>query len=74
MPMYTVFCVTTPSCRWTRLHALKLKMPREWLADGAIRVNGEKMADADLSHSFALFDRYYLLQRGKKQFALIKLS
>lgn len=50
------------------------RQAREWLANGAIRVNGEKMADADLSHSFALFDRYYLLQRGKKQFALVKLS
>jgi tyrosyl-tRNA synthetase len=50
------------------------RQAREWLAGGAIRVNGEKMADADLSQSFALFDRYYLLQRGKKQFALIKLS
>ncbi|KYN90271.1 tyrosine--tRNA ligase [Vibrio cidicii] len=50
------------------------RQAREWLADGAIRVNGEKMADADLNHSFALFDRYYLLQRGKKQFVLIKLS
>ncbi|MCG6401561.1 tyrosine--tRNA ligase [Vibrio fluvialis] len=50
------------------------RQAREWLANGAIRVNGEKMADADLSHSFALFDRYYRLQRGKKQFALIKLS
>ncbi|EJN6826494.1 tyrosine--tRNA ligase [Vibrio cidicii] len=50
------------------------RQAREWLANGAIRVNGEKMADADLNHSFALFDRYYLLQRGKKQFALIKLS
>ncbi|MFV0490156.1 MAG: S4 domain-containing protein, partial [Vibrio fluvialis] len=50
------------------------RQAREWLANGAIRVNGEKLADADLSQSFALFDRYYLLQRGKKQFALIKLS
>ncbi|EKO3504278.1 tyrosine--tRNA ligase [Vibrio fluvialis] len=50
------------------------RQAREWLANGAIRVNGEKMADADLSQGFALFDRYYLLQRGKKQFALIKLS
>ncbi|ENY8009444.1 tyrosine--tRNA ligase [Vibrio fluvialis] len=50
------------------------RQAREWLANGAIRVNGEKLADADLSQGFALFDRYYLLQRGKKQFALIKLS
>lgn len=50
------------------------RQAREWLANGAIRVNGEKMADADLNQSFALFDRYYLLQRGKKQFALVKLS
>ncbi|EKO3376182.1 tyrosine--tRNA ligase [Vibrio fluvialis] len=50
------------------------RQAREWLANGAIRVNGEKIADADLSQGFALFDRYYLLQRGKKQFALIKLS
>ncbi|ENU5814168.1 tyrosine--tRNA ligase [Vibrio fluvialis] len=50
------------------------RQAREWLVNGAIHVNGEKMADADLSQGFALFDRYYLLQRGKKQFALIKLS
>ncbi|EKO3974066.1 tyrosine--tRNA ligase [Vibrio fluvialis] len=50
------------------------RQAREWLANGAIHVNGEKMADADLSQGFALFDRYYLLQRGKKQFTLIKLS
>lgn len=50
------------------------RQAREWLGNGAIRVNGERVQQEGLFSGFALFDRYYLLQRGKKQFALIKLD
>ncbi|MGL6027565.1 MAG: tyrosine--tRNA ligase [Vibrio sp.] len=50
------------------------RQAREWLAQGAIRVNGERVAQEGVLSGFALFDQYYVLQRGKKQFALIKLA
>ncbi|NAW79531.1 tyrosine--tRNA ligase [Vibrio sp. V33_P6A3T137] len=50
------------------------RQAREWLANGAIRINGERMDQEQLSSQFALFDRYYVIQRGKKQFALVKLN
>ena len=53
---------------------------REQLKAGAIRLNGEQVAvdtannqpDEALSQHFALFDRYWLIQRGKKNFVLLK--
>ncbi len=50
------------------------RQAREWLAQGAIRVNGERVAQEGVLSGFALFDQYYVLQRGKKQFVLIKLA
>ncbi|XAW87858.1 tyrosine--tRNA ligase [Vibrio sp. CDRSL-10 TSBA] len=50
------------------------RQAREWLQQGAIRLNGERCASAQIADQFALFDRYYVLQRGKKQFALVKLG
>ncbi|HHY0362523.1 TPA: tyrosine--tRNA ligase [Vibrio cholerae] len=50
------------------------RQAREWLENGAIRVNGERVQQEGGLSGFALFDRYYVLQRGKKQFALIKLE
>lgn len=50
------------------------RQAREWLENGAIRVNGERVQQEGVLSGFALFDRYYVLQRGKKQFALIKLE
>lgn len=50
------------------------RQAREWLENGAIRVNGERVQQEGVLSGFALFDRYYVLQRGKKQFALIKLD
>ena len=50
---------------------------REQLKAGAIRLNGEPLAtdtapDDPIGQQFALFDRYWLLQRGKKHFVLLK--
>lgn len=45
---------------------------RELLEQGAVRVNGERVQQGRLSESFALFDRYWIVQRGKKQFCLLK--
>ncbi|NAW69456.1 tyrosine--tRNA ligase [Vibrio sp. V27_P1S3P104] len=50
------------------------RQAREWLTNGAIRVNGERVQNENMAEHFALFDRYYILQRGKKQFALLKLA
>ena len=53
---------------------------REQLKAGAIRLNGEQVSvdtahnqpEEALSQHFALFDRYWLIQRGKKNFVLLK--
>ncbi|SEH73465.1 tyrosyl-tRNA synthetase [Rheinheimera pacifica] len=45
---------------------------REFLASDAIRVNGDKVAADQNNLGFALFDQYWLLQRGKKHFVLLK--
>ncbi len=50
---------------------------REQIQAGAIRLNGELVAadngpDKAIGQQFALYDRYRLLQRGKKHFALLK--
>ena len=50
------------------------RQAREWLTNGAIRINGERVQSENMTEHFALFDRYYILQRGKKQFALLKLA
>lgn len=49
------------------------KMAREFIANGAVSVNGIKVSDpaAQLSIEQARFGRYYLLRRGKKQFHLL---
>ena len=46
---------------------------REFIANGAVVVNGERCADAAavLDWSRALHGRYFLLKRGKKQFHLL---
>jgi tyrosyl-tRNA synthetase len=48
------------------------KMAREFVSNGAVSVNGEKMLDAlvVLRKEQALFDRYWLVRRGKKLFHL----
>ncbi|MDR0781118.1 MAG: tyrosine--tRNA ligase [Pseudomonadales bacterium] len=47
---------------------------REFISNGAVSVNGEKIDDpaAALSASPARYGRYYLLRRGKKQFHLLQ--
>lgn len=48
------------------------KMAREFIGNGAVSVNGEKISDpaALLLKEQALFGRYWLLRRGKKLFHL----
>jgi tyrosyl-tRNA synthetase len=48
------------------------KMAREFIANGAVSVNGDKASDpsAELSWKGAFFGRYILLKRGKKLFHL----
>ncbi len=48
------------------------KMAREFIANGAVSVNGDKASDpaAELSWHGAFFGRYFLFKRGKKLFHL----
>lgn len=48
------------------------RIARELIDSQAIRVNGEKVDVENSSLNFPLFDRYWLLQRGKKNFYLVK--
>ncbi|MGY0617048.1 tyrosine--tRNA ligase [Vibrio sp. FJH11] len=47
------------------------RIARELIENNAISVNGEKVSGDTPSLSFALFDQYWLLQRGKKHFCLV---
>ncbi|MEF1340580.1 tyrosine--tRNA ligase, partial [Vibrio rotiferianus] len=42
------------------------------IGNNAISVNGEKVDAENPSLNFPLFDQYWLLQRGKKHFYLVK--
>jgi tyrosyl-tRNA synthetase len=48
------------------------KMAREFIGNGAVSVNGEKISEASalLLQEQALFGRYWLIRRGKKLFHL----
>ncbi|MDN3522920.1 tyrosine--tRNA ligase [Halomonas ramblicola] len=48
------------------------RQARELLGQGAVRVNGERVRQGSLGDAFSLFDRYWIVQRGKKQFCLLK--
>ncbi|CAM2783822.1 tyrosine--tRNA ligase [Vibrio mytili] len=48
------------------------RIARELIEDSAISVNGEKIAPDNSQLGFPLFDQYWLIQRGKKHFCLIK--
>ncbi|MDF4804365.1 tyrosine--tRNA ligase, partial [Vibrio parahaemolyticus] len=48
------------------------RVAREHISNNAISVNGEKVSADNPSLSFPLFDQYWLLQRGKKHFCLVK--
>ncbi|WP_432451880.1 MULTISPECIES: tyrosine--tRNA ligase [unclassified Agarivorans] len=49
------------------------KMAREFIGNGAVAINGEKVTDpmAELSANGALFGKYTLIKRGKKLFSLV---
>lgn len=70
-----VFQATTdmdmPSALVTCQLAKSKRIARELIANSAIRINGELITSDDLSQQFALFDRYWILQRGKKTFKLL---
>lgn len=48
------------------------RIARELIGNNAISVNGEKVDAENPSLNFPLFDQYWLLQRGKKHFYLVK--
>lgn len=48
------------------------RLARELLASGAISINGEKVTAEQQQLGFALYDQYWLIQRGKKHFSLLK--
>ncbi|UXI02032.1 tyrosine--tRNA ligase [Photobacterium sp. TY1-4] len=50
------------------------RVARELITSGAVRINGERIADEVISPGLALFERYLVLQRGKKQFHLFRLQ
>lgn len=52
--------------------ATSKRIARELLSSGAISVNGEKVTAEQQQLGFALYDQYWLLQRGKKHFVLLK--
>lgn len=49
------------------------RMAREFIGNGAVTVNGEKVAETDfvLDAGNSLFGKYHVLRRGKKQFHLL---
>ncbi|MDG2090897.1 MAG: tyrosine--tRNA ligase [Gammaproteobacteria bacterium] len=49
------------------------KMAREFIGNGAVTVNGEKVSDnaIELTWDTAFFGKYFLLKRGKKLFHLL---
>lgn len=49
------------------------KMAREFIGNGAVVVNGQKVSDAELvlDTAIALFGRYFIVRRGKKLFHLL---
>lgn len=48
------------------------RIARELIEDNAISINGEKITPNTSKLSFPLFDQYWLIQRGKKHFCLVK--
>jgi len=48
------------------------RIARELINNNAIKVNGERIEDENKQLDFPLFDRFWIVQRGKKQFKLIK--
>ena len=52
------------------------RMAREFIANGSIQVNGERISDvgAQLPIARALLGKYFLIRRGKKHFHLVVLG
>lgn len=48
------------------------RIARELIASNAISVNGDKIEAENQALGFPLFDQYWLIQRGKKHFCLVK--
>ena len=50
------------------------RQSREFIANGAVSLNGDKVTDMDLmvNRDVAMFDTFTVLRRGKKKYALIK--
>ena len=48
------------------------RLARELIESNAISVNGEKLTTENSKLGFPLFDKYWLIQRGKKHFCLVK--
>ena len=48
------------------------RQAREVIEQGAVRLNGERAHLGRLGDSFALFDTYWVVQKGKKHFCLLK--
>lgn len=48
------------------------RQARELIAQNAVRINGEHAEQGPLSQAFALFDQYWIVQKGKKHFRLFK--
>ncbi len=51
--------------------ATSKRIARELIENNAIRVNGENITPYKSQLGFPLFDKYWLIQRGKKHFCLI---
>nr|WP_086937856.1 tyrosine--tRNA ligase [Thaumasiovibrio occultus] len=54
--------------------ATSKRIARELISNNAISVNGVKVASVQERLTSPLFDRYWLIQRGKKHFCLVKQS
>lgn len=50
------------------------RVARELIAANAIKINGEVISIAQSQLGLALYQRFWLIQRGKKQFRLVKLN
>ncbi|EGU43178.1 tyrosyl-tRNA synthetase [Vibrio ichthyoenteri ATCC 700023] len=50
------------------------RIAREHIENQAIRINGERVSGLNESLGFPLFDQFWIVQRGKKQFRLITKS
>ncbi len=48
------------------------RQARELIDQNAVRINGERAEQGQLSQAFALFDQYWIVQKGKKHFRLFK--